>query len=114
MKQILIKKGIPEIFDVPSPSIEAGHIIVQSSFSCISIGTEIQGMKLNSVPLWKRAINDPKKAVDFIKKSSSNGISLIAFANGIKSNEWPIALWDLLQSSEISFKIEQLLSKKNS
>ena len=75
MKQILIKKGIPEIFDVPSPSIEAGHIIVQSSFSCISIGTEIQGMKLNSVPLWKRAINDPKKAVDFIKKSSSNGIS---------------------------------------
>lgn len=75
MKQILIKKGIPEIFDVPSPSIEAGHIIVQSSFSCISIGTEIQGMKLNSVPLWKRAINDPKKAIDFIKKSSSNGIS---------------------------------------
>ena len=75
MKKKKKKKGIPEIFDVPSPSIEAGHIIVQSSFSCISIGTEIQGMKLNSVPLWKRAINDPKKAIDFIKKSSSNGIS---------------------------------------
>lgn len=75
MKQILIKKGVPDIYDVPSPSIEAGHIIVQSSFSCISIGTEIQGMHLNSVPLWKRALNDPKKAIDFIKKSSSSGIS---------------------------------------
>ena len=39
---------------------------------------------------------------------------LIAFANGIKSNDWPIALWDMLQSSEISFKIEQLSITKNS
>ena len=39
---------------------------------------------------------------------------LIAFANGIRLNNWPIALWDMLQSSEISFKVEHLLAKKNS
>jgi predicted dehydrogenase len=75
MKQVLLKNGIPEIEDVPSPSIEPGHIIVQSAYSCISTGTEIKGMSISSVPLWKRAVNDPKKAVNFIKKTTQLNLS---------------------------------------
>ncbi len=74
MKQILIKNGKPELENVPSPNIEPGHLIIQSSYSCISIGTEIKGMNISSVPLWKRAIKDPKKALDFIKKSSQKNL----------------------------------------
>ena len=29
---------------------------------------------MSSVPLWKRAIKDPKKAVDFLKKSSQKNL----------------------------------------
>ena len=75
MKQIVTVKGIPEVIDVPSPIVEPGYIIVQAAFSCISIGTELHGMKLSSKPLWKRAVADPKKALNFAKKSISNGVS---------------------------------------
>ena len=70
MKQVLLKNGVPDIENVPSPSIEPGYIIIQSAYSCVSIGTESKGMGLNSVSLWKRAIHDPKKALNFIKKNS--------------------------------------------
>lgn len=74
MKQIVTVKGIPEVIDVPSPSLEPGYIIVQAAFSCISIGTEIHGMKASSKPLWKRAFAEPQKAWKFAKNSISNGI----------------------------------------
>ena len=75
MKQIVTVKGVPEVIDVPSPAVESGYIIVQAAFSCISIGTEIHGMKVSSKPLWKRAVADPQKALNFVKKSMSNGVS---------------------------------------
>lgn len=75
MKQIVTVKGVPEVIDVPSPVVEPGCVIVQVAFSCISIGTEIHGMNVSSKPLWKRAIADPQKAFNFVKKSISNGVS---------------------------------------
>ena len=56
-----------------------------------------------------------EKSTKIYKTNQNKGHKeeLIAFANGIKSNQWPIDLWDLIQSSEISFIIEKLLSKKN-
>lgn len=74
MKQVVTIKGVPNIIEVPSPTLEEGCILVNTAFSCISIGTEMHGMKISSLPLWKRAASNPEKALRFAKKSLSNGL----------------------------------------
>ncbi|MAD13176.1 MAG: oxidoreductase [Flavobacteriaceae bacterium] len=75
MKQILINQGIIEVKKVPAPSVEKGKILVKVVNSCISSGTELSMIKGSGIPLWKRAINDPKKAIEFAKKTIKDGIS---------------------------------------
>lgn len=75
MKQIIINQGNINVKEVPAPSLEKGKILVKVVNSCISSGTELSGIKSSGIPLWRRAINDPFKAVDFVKKTIQNGIS---------------------------------------
>lgn len=70
MKQILIKRGSAFVEDVPAPIVEKGHVLVNVLASCISAGTELSGIKTTSLPLWKRAMQQPdnvKKVVESIK-----------------------------------------------
>jgi predicted dehydrogenase/threonine dehydrogenase-like Zn-dependent dehydrogenase len=75
MKQVIVNQGNVVVKEVPSPSIEKGKILVKVVNSCISTGTELSGIKSSGLPLWKRAINDPSKAIEFAKKTIINGIS---------------------------------------
>ena len=75
MKQIIINQGNITVKEVPAPSLEKGKILVKVVNSCISSGTELSGIKSSGIPLWRRAINDPFKAVDFVTKTIQNGIS---------------------------------------
>ena len=75
MKQVIVNQGNVAVKEVPSPSIEKGKILVKVVNSCISTGTELSGIKSSGLPLWKRAINDPSKAIEFAKKTIKNGIS---------------------------------------
>ena len=68
MKQIIINQGNITVKEVPAPSLEKGKILVKVVNSCISSGTELSGIKSSGIPLWRRAINDPFKAVDFVTK----------------------------------------------
>ncbi|WP_245692466.1 bi-domain-containing oxidoreductase [Sporomusa acidovorans] len=67
---MLIKKGQAIVEEVPSPQVEAGQILVKVERSCISIGTEMSGVRNSGVPLWKRALNQPenvKKVLNLVK-----------------------------------------------
>ncbi len=75
MKQIVIRKGNALSIDVPIPAIEDNQILVKVKSSCLSIGTELSGLRGSSTPLWKRALNSPKKVIDVI--SSQGAKSLI-------------------------------------
>lgn len=69
MKQVIIKQGAAVVATVPAPLVEAGTIIVQVDHSCISIGTEMSGIKSSGQPLWQRALKQPhnvKKALQLI------------------------------------------------
>lgn len=49
--------------------VEAGTVLIQMNHSCISIGTEMSGVKSTGLPLWKRAMQQPqhvKKVVDMV------------------------------------------------
>jgi len=69
MKQVFIKKGLAEVEDIPAPQVENSTVLVQTHHSCISIGTEVSGVKSSGVPLWKQALDKPtqvKAAMDMI------------------------------------------------
>lgn len=70
MKQVLIKKGRAFVENVPAPEVEDGYVLVNVLASCISVGTELSGIKTTSLPLWKRAMQQPenvKKVVESVK-----------------------------------------------
>jgi len=69
MKQVLVSGGTVRLEDVPAPMVEPGTVLIQMDHSCISIGTEISGVKSTGLPLWKRALRQPqnvKKVVDMV------------------------------------------------
>jgi len=69
MRQVLVSGGKVHLEDVPAPGVEPGTVLIQMDHSCISIGTEMSGVKSSGVPLWKRAMRQPqhvKKVVDML------------------------------------------------
>lgn len=75
MKQVLIKPGKAVLEEVPTPQIEPGTILVRVKYSCISIGTEMSGLKTSEIPLWKRALKEPKKVKKVLEMATTQGIS---------------------------------------
>jgi len=69
MKQVLVSGGKVYLQDVPAPLVEPGTVLIRMDHSCISIGTEMSGIKSSGVPLWKRAVRQPqnvRKVVDIL------------------------------------------------
>ncbi|MDI6746178.1 MAG: bi-domain-containing oxidoreductase [Rhodocyclaceae bacterium] len=69
MRQVLVSGGAVRLEEVPAPMVEPGTVLVRMDHSCISIGTEMTGVKSTGLPLWKRALRQPqnvKKVVDMV------------------------------------------------
>lgn len=77
MKQILIKKGVARPTEVPIPQLEAGEVLVRVQASCLSIGTELSGLRGSAVPLWKRALEQPEKTLNVLKSVGDVGLRRI-------------------------------------
>lgn len=60
MKQVLVGGGSVRLEDVPVPQVEPGTVLVRMDHSCISIGTEMSGVRSSGLPLWKRALRQPQ------------------------------------------------------
>lgn len=75
MKQVLIKKGRAVTEKVPAPQVEEDKVLVHVVNSCISIGTEMSGVRASSVPLWKRALKEPEKVKKVFDMVAEKGIS---------------------------------------
>ena len=75
MKQVLIKQGKVLVEKVPSPLVQPRHVLVRVDHSCISVGTEMSGIRTSELPLWKRAIKNPQAVKNVIKMAATQGIS---------------------------------------
>lgn len=75
MRQVLIKQGQVVLEEVPAPVVESGTVLVRVVASCISIGTEMSGVKATGLPLWKRAINQPDNVKKALKMIASQGLA---------------------------------------
>jgi predicted dehydrogenase/threonine dehydrogenase-like Zn-dependent dehydrogenase len=75
VKQVVIRKGNVAVEEVPAPKVEPGTVLVRTVNSCISIGTEMSGVKASGVPLWKRALRDPGKVKKVLGMVATQGIA---------------------------------------
>ena len=75
MKQVLLRQGKAVVEEVPVPRVEPGAVLVQVENSCISIGTELSGLKMSGAPLWKRALKQPDNVKKVLKMAATSGLS---------------------------------------
>jgi predicted dehydrogenase/threonine dehydrogenase-like Zn-dependent dehydrogenase len=61
VKQVVITGGRVQLLDVPAPQPEPRGILVRVEYSTISVGTEIAGVRSASMPLYRRALEQPAK-----------------------------------------------------
>jgi len=73
MKQVLLTGGGLKVEDVPAPQVTPGAVLVRAAASCISVGTELFGVKSSNLPLWKRALRRPDQVRRVIEMVRSQG-----------------------------------------
>lgn len=78
MRQLVVTRGRVSIADVPAPGLEKGRVLVRVASSCVSIGTELSGIRTSGTPLWKRALRKPALVKQFLKLASVQGIGSAA------------------------------------
>lgn len=78
MKQVLILNGQVVIEDIPAPLVEPGTVLVKVDYSCISVGTELSGIRTSGMPLWKRALKQPHNVKKVIRIAAERGLARTA------------------------------------
>ncbi len=74
MKQVLIKGGSAVVEEVPTPSVGRRNILVRVTHSCISVGTEMAGMRMSGLPLYQRALKQPENVKRVLDMMRDQGI----------------------------------------
>lgn len=73
MKQVFATRQGILVNDVPAPGLEPGTILVRTGHSCISVGTEMSGLRSLKKPLWRRAVEEPEKLMKLARHIRNEG-----------------------------------------
>ena len=76
MKQILIRKGKPDLVEVPLPTINNNEILVKLHYSALSPGTEIKSIGSTADSLLVKAVKNPQKIISGFKLLKKKGFTL--------------------------------------
>ena len=74
MKQVLIKGGAAVVEEVPAPQVGRKNILVRVTHSCISVGTEMAGVKMSGLPLYQRALKQPENVKRVLEMMRDQGV----------------------------------------
>ena len=75
MKQVLIRGGQAWTAEIPAPLVSAGNLLVQVEHSCISVGTEMAGLRMSGLPLYQRARKQPENVKRVLAMVKDQGLS---------------------------------------
>ena len=75
MKQVLIRQGRATVEEVPAPLVEPGMVLVRVDHSCISVGTEMSGVRASGTPLWKKALRQPERVRQVARMALADGVA---------------------------------------
>lgn len=91
MRQVLVRQGEILVHQVPDPEVEPGTVLVRVVNSCISVGTEMSGVKASGVPLWRRALAQPAKIRRVAEMVAAQGLGrTLDFVKGTVGAELPM------------------------
>lgn len=74
MKQVLIKAGAAVVEEVPAPQVGCKNILVRVTHSCISVGTEMAGVRMSGLPLYQRALKQPENVKRVLEMMRDQGV----------------------------------------
>ena len=76
MKQILqsLKTGATEVADVPCPRTQPGHVLIRSSYTLVSAGTERMLVEFGKANLYDKARQQPDKVRMVLDKAKTDGV----------------------------------------
>ena len=74
MRQVLVKKGMARAAEVPVPHPADGEVLVRVQMSCLSVGTELSGLRSSGTPIWKKALAQPEKAISALQTAADHGL----------------------------------------
>jgi predicted dehydrogenase/threonine dehydrogenase-like Zn-dependent dehydrogenase len=75
VKQVFIRGGGVVVDDVPAPAPSSRSILVGVHHSCVSIGTELAGLQLSAMPLYRRALKQPHHAKRALELARDQGFA---------------------------------------
>ncbi len=74
MKQVLVKGGGVVVDEVPVPALGPRELLVRVHYSCVSVGTELTGVQLSGMPLYRRALKQPHHARRALELAKDQGM----------------------------------------
>ncbi|HET9182423.1 MAG TPA: Gfo/Idh/MocA family oxidoreductase [Candidatus Angelobacter sp.] len=77
MKQVLVRSGSVTVQEVPAPVVSPRNILVRVRHSCISAGTEMAGVKMSGLPLYRRALKQPHHVKRVLQMMRDHGIKRV-------------------------------------
>jgi predicted dehydrogenase/threonine dehydrogenase-like Zn-dependent dehydrogenase len=77
VKQLLVRSGKVFLKEVPAPVVGPKNILVRVERSCVSVGTEMAGIKMSGLPLYRRALKQPHHVKRVIQLMRDQGVARI-------------------------------------
>lgn len=77
MKQLLVRGGKVFLKDVPAPTVGPKNVLVQLERSCVSVGTEMAGVKMSGLPLYRRALKQPHHVKRVLQLMKDQGVARV-------------------------------------
>lgn len=74
MKQVLIQGGGVIVQEIPAPLVGFKNLLVSVEYSCISVGTEMSGVKMSGLPLYRRALKQPENVSKVLHMMRDQGV----------------------------------------
>jgi predicted dehydrogenase/threonine dehydrogenase-like Zn-dependent dehydrogenase len=74
MKQVLVRGGNVMLQQVPAPLAGPKNILVRVRHSCISAGTEMAGISMSGLPLYRRALKQPQHVKRVLEMMREQGV----------------------------------------
>ena len=67
-------KGGPYLSDVPIPSVASGQVVIRNECSLVSMGTEMMLVDFGEASLLGKALKQPERVKDVLKKMQTDGL----------------------------------------
>jgi predicted dehydrogenase/threonine dehydrogenase-like Zn-dependent dehydrogenase len=74
VKQVLAKGGVVTVESVPAPLVSPKNLLVRVAWSCVSVGTEVAGVRLSGLPLYRRALKQPQHLKKVLETMRDQGV----------------------------------------